>query len=375
MLGIELPIFAFSHCRDVVVEVSKSGGLGVLGAAYFTPEAFREELNWIVDHVGGKPFGVDILLPTTYETMSETRISPTDLPSVQTEYLRAYLDRNGIAPLPADAADDMIADEIRKIALTPQQALELVEIALEYPISLVVNALGVPPRELVDRLHERGIKVGSLVGKPEHAIKQKAAGVDLVVAQGMEAGGHTGDLTSMILWPEVVDLIAPTPVLAAGGIGRGRQMAAALALGAEGIWCGSIWLGSSESELTPDMKQRLFEAKASEAIQSKARSGKQCRILKSRLTELWLEDGAPPTLPMPLQTAVMAESRLRVERARVHDWLTCPVGQVVGQMKETQSCRQIIFDLLSEFVETMERLNALLDSAGSGSGNQDHALA
>ncbi|BAT59975.1 nitronate monooxygenase [Variibacter gotjawalensis] len=363
MFGIDLPIFAFSHCRDVVAAVSKAGGLGVLGCAYYTPERLREELQWIDRHVDGKPYGVDVLLPAKYEKIAKRSITAADLPPEQTDYLRAYLDAHGIPPLPPGAAEELIKDEIEKINFTREQAERLIETALEFPIKLVVNALGAPPREMVESLQARGIRVGGMVGSVEHASKHVQAGVDLIIAQGMEAGGHTGDVTSMILWPQVVDAVAPIPVLAAGGIGRGRQMAAALALGAEGIWCGSIWLGTTESDLTADMKAQLFKAKTRDAYQSFARTGKQCRILKSKLTEAWDQPDAPSTAPLPLQTAVMAESRLRIERARAVDWLTCPVGQIVGEMNESQSTRQVVYTMLDEFVDTMQRMDALMTEA------------
>jgi len=361
LLGIEVPIFAFSHCRDVVIEVSRAGGCGVLGVAYHNAAQLREELNWIERHIDGKPYGVDILLPGKYQKLDSTSITQADLPTLQRDYLRDYLDRGGIPRLPEDQQDEILDRALATIQMTPEQSRELLEVALEYDIKLVVNALGVPDREMVDRLHARGIVVGAMVGKPEHAIRQRDAGVDIVIAQGAEAGGHTGTLTSMILWPEVVDAVAPMPVLAAGGIGTGRQMLAALALGAEGVWCGSIWLTTSESELIPLVKQRLIEAKSDEAVQRRSRTGKPVRLLKSKLTEAFEQPGAPPILPMPLQTATMMESMLRVERALAKDWVYSPVGQIVGQMKAETSCREVIYNLLSEFVDARERIDALVD--------------
>jgi NAD(P)H-dependent flavin oxidoreductase YrpB (nitropropane dioxygenase family) len=244
--------------------------------------------------------------------------------------------------------------------MTKAESLACLETALKHPIRLVVNALGTPPREMVDRVHGMGIKVGSLVGKVEHALAQKEAGVDLIVAQGSEAGGHTGTITSMILWPSVVDAVAPIPVLGAGGIGRGRQMAAALALGCEGIWCGSIWLGTKQSDLLPEMKELLYGAKADQAVQSRSRTGKPARMLKSKLTEAWEQQGAPKFAGMPWQTMINTEPRLRIERARNKEFLTCPVGQIVGDMKEENTVKQVIFDILTEFADTSERMMTLV---------------
>lgn len=359
MFGIEAPIFAFSHCRDVVVEVSKAGGLGVLGVGYYTAEQLEIELKWIDEHIGGRPYGVDLLMPDNADAEAHSReIHVADLPQEQVQFLRKLLDDAGIPRLPE--GDNTLQEEISKITMTKAESLRCLETALKHPIKLVVNALGTPPREMVDHVHSLGIKVGSLVGKVEHALRQKEAGVDLIVAQGSEAGGHTGTISSMILWPQVVDAVAPLPVLAAGGIARGRQMAAALALGCEGIWCGSVWLGTTQSDLLPEMKERLYAAKAEDAVQSRSRTGKPARLLKSKLTEAWEQPGAPKFLPMPWQTMVNTEPKLRIERARNKDFLTCPVGQIVGDMKQENTCKQVIYDILSEYADTTERMIELV---------------
>jgi len=359
MFGIEVPIFAFSHCRDVVVEVSKAGGLGVLGVGYYTAEQLEIELKWIDDHIGGLPYGVDLLMPNNADADAHSRqIRVEDLPQEQVQFIRKVLDDAGIPRLPEN--DNTLQDEISHITMTKAESLACLEVALKHPIALVVNALGTPPKEMVDRCHGLGIKVGSLVGKVEHAKAQVEAGVDLIVAQGAEAGGHTGTITSMILWPSVVDAVAPIPVLGAGGIGRGRHMAAALALGCDGIWCGSIWLGTKQSDLLPEMKELLYKAKAEQAVQSRSRTGKPARMLKSKLTEAWEKPGAAPFAPMPWQTMVNTEPRLRIERARNMEFLTCPVGQIVGDMKEEQTVKQVMYDILNEYADTTERMIELV---------------
>jgi NAD(P)H-dependent flavin oxidoreductase YrpB (nitropropane dioxygenase family) len=222
MFGNELPIFAFSHCRDVVTAVSRAGGVGVLGCAYMTAQQLRQELSWIDDHVEGKPYGVDLLMPGNYQETSQPRLTLADLPELQSEYMRKYCDDHGLPPLPEAERDEMVQAELDKLHLTPEQAAELIDIALEHPIKLVVNALGAPPKEMVEKLHRRGIKVGSLIGKLDHVARQLDVGVDILIAQGHEAGGHTGDIASLVLWPQIVDAVAPVPVLAAGGVGRAR---------------------------------------------------------------------------------------------------------------------------------------------------------
>lgn len=360
LLGIDVPIFAFSHCRDVVVEVSKAGGMGFLGLARMPADELEAELQWIDDHIGGKPYGVDVLMPKNYTKLPDVKIGPEDLPQEQVQFMRKLLDDAGIPRLPEDDDQAMLRDRLTRVTQTPEEEITLLDIALKHPIKAVVNGLGIPPKEVIDRLHDRGIKIGSLTGKVKHAIKQKEAGIDFIVAVGTEAGGHTGSVSSMVLWPQIVDAVTPTPVLAAGGIGGGRQMAAAMTLGADGIWCGSIWLGTRESELQPEMKELFWSASAEDAIKSRARSGKPVRMLRSQLTEAWEQPGAPDYLPMPYQSMVMCEPDLRSQRAKHKDFMYYPVGQIVSAMHEETTCKQVIYDMMTEFVEVMERMNRLI---------------
>ncbi len=363
MFGIDVPIFGFSHCRNVVAEISRAGGMGVLGTTYYSAEALEHELNWIDQQVGDKPYGINLLLPGNYETVGEEKLDFRKLPPEHVKFMRDVCDEAGIPPLPPGERDSLLDHEIAQLHMTPEHAHQLLEVALRHPnIKLFVSALGVPPPHFVAMLHARGIKVGAMTGKVEHARRHKAAGLDLVIAQGTEAAGHTGKVSSMVLWPEVVDAVAPMPVIAAGGVGRGRQMAAAFALGAQGVWCGSIWLGTKESELEPEMKALLFAAKSEDAVQTKSRTGKPARMLKSRLTEAWEQPGALKTLPMPWQTVLNTEPRLRMERARHPQFLTYPVGQIVGSMTAETSCKQVIYDMLDEFIETTERVGQLVET-------------
>ncbi|RZL87777.1 MAG: nitronate monooxygenase [Variovorax sp.] len=356
MFNIEIPVFGFSHCRNVVAEITRAGGLGCLGTAYYTPEELEVELKWIDEQVGDKPYGVNLLLPQKYETVGEAldtaRLSPDHV-----KWQRELLDAAGIPPLPAGEREELMQAELGRLHMTPEFAGGLLDVALRHPnVKLVVSALGSPPRAILERLHAHGIKVGAMTGKVEHALKHKEAGLDLVIAQGTEAAGHTGVVSSMVLWPEVVDAVAPMPVLAAGGIGRGRQMVAAFALGAQGIWCGSIWHGTRESDLTDEMKQLLFQAKSGDAVQTRSKTGKPGRMLRSKYTEAWLQPDAPKPLPMPWQSVLNVEARLRIDRARALDYMTCPVGQIVGSINQESSVRQVIYDILDEFADTMEGL-------------------
>ncbi len=324
MFGLDTPIFAFSHCRDVVVEATKAGGMGVLGTTRLDPEQLEQELRWIDGHTDGRPYGLDLALPNKMEQARPMAERATALPEEHIRFVDRLLEKANIPPLPADERAALYK-EIPGFRLTAQGGMELIDVALRHTqVKLVVSALGVAPREMIDRLHANGIKVGALVGSVE---------------------------------------VAPLPVLAAGGVGRGRQIAAALALGAEGVWCGSIWLGTRESELSPEMKERFFAAGSEDAVQRRVLTGKQCRMLRSAFTEAWNEPGAPPALPMPLQSMLVGEARARIERARNKDYMTYYVGQIVGDMREETSVRGVIRDMLEELADTYERFERQLGGA------------
>jgi NAD(P)H-dependent flavin oxidoreductase YrpB (nitropropane dioxygenase family) len=371
MFGIEVPIFAFSHCRDVVVEVSKAGGMGVLGMARMSPERVKAELEWIDEHIDGKPYGIDVLMPANFDDAGEMKFDPEGLlPAEQLDFVRTMLDDSGIPPLPEAEADDIMREIVMGMNFAPRESLAMIETAMQHPIKLIVNALGSPPAELVRRAKARGIKVAALAGKPRHAVRHREAGCDFVVAVGTEAGGHTGDISSLVLWPSIVDAVAPMPVLGAGGVGRGRQMAAALVLGCEGVWTGSVWLKTAQSEVTPEIKQKMFEAEAGDAVLTKSVTGKPCRTLRSTFTDAWDKPGAPDMLPAPKQLYLWwQEGRTRVERVRAKEFLTYPVGQIVGDMTEETSVRQVVYDLLDEMLESKERLDTMLNGQ-SGTGAQ-----
>ena len=326
MFGIDVPVFAFSHCRDVVAAVSKAGGFGVLGMARMGPERLREELRWIDEHIDGRPYGIDVLMPATYADTGDQKFNLDRLlPPEHVAFVRGLIDEAGVPPLPAADRDAIVRTLLGELSFTPEESLRMVDIALEHPIQLIVNALGSPPPELVDRAKARGIRLAALAGKPKHALKHKTRGCDFVIAVGNEAGGHTGSVSSMVLWPRIVDAVAPMPVLGAGGVSRGRHLAAALALGCDGVWCGSVWLQTAESEVIPEIKEKLYAADSDDAVLTRAVTGKPCRTLRSAFTDAYEQPGAPEPLPAPLQNILWwAEGRTRVERVRKRDFLTYP---------------------------------------------------
>jgi NAD(P)H-dependent flavin oxidoreductase YrpB (nitropropane dioxygenase family) len=367
LLGVEYPILAFSHCRDVVAAVSKAGGFGVLGAVTFTPEQLDVELSWIEAHNGGRPYGVDLLLPVgtadvaahlSDDELERLLEDPSPiLPEEHRRFVARLLDERGIPELPDGGA------EARRL-LNPPAALA--EVAFGHPIRLIASALGPPPPQLVTDAHERDVLVAALVGTKEHALRQKAAGVDVIVAQGYEAGGHTGTVATMVLVPEVVDAVEPLPVLAAGGIASGRQMAAAMALGAQGVWTGSVWLTTEEAETHPVVKEKLLAASSSDTVRSRCRTGKPARQLRSAFTDAWEEKDSPAPLPMPLQPLLVAEAIERIDRAasagndeavRMANYF---VGQVVGILDSVKPARQVVQEMVTEYVDTVQSMGTAL---------------
>ncbi|MBT4490113.1 MAG: nitronate monooxygenase [Rhodospirillaceae bacterium] len=363
-LGFDTPIFAFSHCRDVIVEVTKAGGYGVLGASTYSPEQLEIELAWIDAHVGDRPYGVDVIIPVKYDREAEAEFGKIDLhdliPTAHKTFMEGLLAAEGVPELPDDERQRINHEIIvGRGAMTPDGARRLLDVVLKHPkIRLVVSALGAPPADVVETLKAKDIMVGALCGKPKHAVRQRDAGVEFVVAQGTEAGGHTGDISTLVLVPQVIDAVNDEiPVLAAGGFARGKQIAAALALGAEGVWCGTVWLGTQESELTQFEKEAYFSARTEDAVRRRCRTGKTVRMLKSKLSEAWEQPDAPDYLDPPLQGILFNEMTARVVRAERPDLYSFPAGQVVGTMTAETTVRQVMYDMQLELVETLEGLS------------------
>ena len=363
-LGCELPIFAFSHCRDVIVEVTKAGGFGVLGAATFSPEQLEAELRWIDQHVEGRNYGVDVIIPTKYDKEAEASLDDLEklIPQEHRDFMEKILTDAGIPPLPPGERERIQKEIVEgRGNMTPDGARRLLQVAYQHPqVTMVVSALGSPPPDVIEELRSRKILIGAMCGKAEHATRHKAAGVEVIVAQGTEAGGHTGEIATMVLVPQVVEACGDSvAVLAAGGIARGSQIAASLALGAQGVWCGTVWLGTRESELDPFEKEVLFETRTEDAVRRKARTGKTVRMIKSKLSEAWEQPGAPKYLPTPLQGILYNEAHARVVRARRKDLYSFPAGQVVGMINEESSVREVMYRMQLEYLEAVERLNKL----------------
>ena len=363
-LGIEFPIFAFSHCRDVVAAVSKAGGLGVLGAVAFPAEQLERELAWIDDNVGDHPYGVDIVIPGKYEGVGEQdpeklhEMLKSMVPQEHRDFAKKLLADHGVPELPEDEQSE--SGEL--LGWTSATAAPQIEVALSHDkVKLIANALGTPPDDVIAQVKGSGRMIGALCGSAKQARKHKDAGLDFVIAQGTEGGGHTGEIGSVVLWPEVVDAVAPIPVLAAGGIGSGRQIAAAMAMGAQGVWTGSLWLTVAEADSPQAKTQQLLDAGSGDTVRSRSWTGKPARMLRSEWTEAWEKEGNPSPLGMPLQYMVTSEAVSRTTRyaEEAKSVLFNPVGQIVGRLNQVRSCKDVIATLVEEYVEAADRLAKL----------------
>jgi NAD(P)H-dependent flavin oxidoreductase YrpB (nitropropane dioxygenase family) len=372
MLGIEFPILAFSHCRDVVAAVTNAGGFGVLGAVAHTPEQLEIDLAWIEAEVKGKPYGLDLLLPQKYAGSDEGGLDRDAvrslLPPEQQQFVDEILARYEVPTLPED---DEVLQRRRGggMRISPKGYEPLLDVTFAHDVRMVASALGPPPPALIERAHANDVIVAALAGKAAHAVRHMAAGADLIVAQGTEAGGHTGEVSTMVLVPEVVDAVAPTPVIAAGGIASGRQLAAALALGAEGVWCGSVWLTTEEAETHPVVKSKFLAATSSDTVRSRSLTGKPARMLRSSWTDEWEREGAPAPLTMPLQGALVGEAQARISRSShaagsgAEKLANYFVGQVVGSMNQVRPARQVVLDMMTEYADVVARFASEAASA------------
>jgi NAD(P)H-dependent flavin oxidoreductase YrpB (nitropropane dioxygenase family) len=369
MFGIDVPILAFTHCRDVVAAVSKAGGMGVLGAVAHSPRSLEIDLEWIEKEIGDRPYGIDLIVPAKYAGSDAGDFTLDDVRALIPAEHKAFVDdilrRYDVPALPDDEGAGRMIGGGEGGQAAPFSAASQdpnLEIALAHRAALVVNALGPPPAHMIDRAKEEGRKVGALAGKAQHAERHVNAGVDVIIAQGAEAGGHTGEIGTMVLIPEVVDAVAPVPVLGAGGIGRGRQMAAAMALGAQGVWCGSVWLTTEEAETHPVVKQKFLTATSADTVRSRSRTGKPARQLKSAWTEEWERADTPDPLGMPMQPVLISEAITRIDRAAFRAGSGAEklanyfVGQIVGSMNVSKPAAQVVYDMIEEFIDTVQAL-------------------
>lgn len=367
LVGVRHPIVGFNRSPGVVAAVTNAGGFGVLGASAYTPAELDAQLTWIERQVDGKPYGVDLLVPEKFATGAPNAGDVVaslraQIPQAHIAFVRDLLAKYGIPRLPAGVTSH---DEIAA-SLNPGGARALLDVVFGHRISLIASALGTPPRGLVARAKKEGVAVAALVGQAKHARRQIDAGVDVLIAQGTEAGGHTGTIATMVLTPEIAGIAGGRPVLAAGGIASGAQMAAALALGAAGVWCGSVWLRSEEDVANQATKAKFLAAASSDTVRSATRTGKPARQLRTAWHEEWERQDSPAPLPMPLQPMLVDEAWQRIDAAaeaghegalRLESFF---VGQVVGSFAAIQPAAEITRQIVADCERRIAELGALL---------------
>ena len=326
--GCEVPIVAFAHTRDVIVSVCNAGGIGILGGTGMGFDELRANIRWIRERVGDKAFGVDLLVPASFVEGNMEDLEAM-IPQGHREFVEQLKEETG-APEPKEPSTSW-GDLLKR-------SRDQLDILFEEKVPIFASGLG-SPAFVIERAHEAGMKVWGLVGLARQARRQVEAGVDVIVAQGYDSGGHSGTIGTFTLVPEVVEIAAGSKslVLAAGGVSSGRHLAASIAMGAEGIWTGTVWLATHESATEMFMKQRLVDAQAEDAVQSRGMSGKPIRQLRSKYSEAWKQPDAPEPLLMPLQGMLVDRLLAGIREGKIEEWMTTPAGQSVGRHPQHQA--------------------------------------
>ena len=354
LLGIKYPIILAGMGGAagpmLAAAVSDAGGLGVVGATGYTPDELREMIRK-VRSLTDKPFGIDLLLPSNLAEAGGREQFTASLPAEHVEFVNDLRQRFGVpAATPARQ---------QRPPLTAQVYREQVRVVLDERVPVFASGLG-NPAFMVPDAHAQGMKVLGLAGNLKHARRVAEGGCDAVVAQGTEAGGHTGQISTLVLVPQIVAGVAPTPVVAAGGIATGSQLVAALALGAVGVWCGTAFLFSEEAyqdavemELQTEwyvrtLKEKYRRAEPQDAKVGRWYSGKPMRHLRNPWSDAWEEPGAPSALPMPLQGLLVGDALRSVSQHRIEPLVYGPVGQAVGLLDEIRPAREIVADMVRE---------------------------
>lgn len=354
MLGIEYPIISFTHCKDVAVSVINSGAFAVLGEAMHTRDEIAADIAWIRERVDGKPFGIDLVLPASVPPSDTLEQLISKIPDVQKEFAQQIREKYDVPDPKGPIALHQWG------GLNQDMARAQLEVLLDERVPVICSGLG-SPAFLLDAAHERDIKVFGLIGKTRQAKRQIEAGVDAVIAQGYDAAGHTGAMGTFSIVAEVASIAGDTPIIAAGGVTTGRHLAAALCLGASGVWTGTLWLASRESDVDMIVKEKLLAATAEDTSYSKSISGMTMRTLKCPWTEEWSKPEAPPVLPPPYQMLLSSDYIQGANDSRREDLMTEAAGQGVGFVTSMKPARQIVFDLVEE------ALNAFDDITGEDS--------
>lgn len=352
-LDIEYPVVAFTHCKDVAAAVINAGGFAVLGEAMHTPEQIAADIKWLRGRIGGKRFGIDLVLPAAVPEEKSLEELLAMIPPAHRAFERQIKQKY-------DVPDPKKPPDLHQWGgLDHARGLAQLEVIFDERVPVFASGLG-SPAFLLKRAHQLGMQVWGLIGKPRQAKRQLEAGTDVIIAQGFDAAGHTGNIGTFSIVPQVVDLCAErgVPVLAAGGVTTGRHLAAALALGASGVWTGTLWLASHESDVNLPLKEKLIESSCTDTAHSDCLSGFTMRTLVSPWHEEWSRLDAPEVLKPPLQSLLSADYIQGSLDYQRKDLMTEAAGQGVDYVTEMKPARLILSDMVDEALEIFERLCA-----------------
>lgn len=356
LLGIEYPIILAGMAvggRQVtaptpiklVAEISNAGGLGVMGDSFLDLDELDAGIKELRSLVGDRPFGVDFLLPATRADVTTSKKEvyaqiKRDYPK-HVAVVESLIEEHGLTQAEVSETEPMSTDLLNR----------KIDVLLDNKVPVFAAALG-DPAMMTERAHAQGMKVIGMAGAVRHAQRHVAANVDIIAAQGTEAGGHTGNISTFVLVPQIVDVVAPMPVLAAGGIGSGRHVAAALALGAQGVWVGTAFLTAEETNIPDAHQQQILKGRSDEFTVSKFHSGKQQRSYHNVVKDAWARSGLP-ALDMPLQGILQEPLTIAARNAGRWDLVGNPSGQISGMLTERLPAKRILMDMVSEAEDTI----------------------
>ena len=363
MLGIEYPILSAGMGPtlvgektgapvELVVAVSEAGGLGVLGGSGFTVDELRDAIREIKAQTD-KPFGVDLLLPPRVAKrgpLESDKVQEIPLNEVLKDLPKPHLDWMNKVKEDLNLPDTNVKLKVNTTTMRPKESIQ---VCIEEKVPLFCAGLGNPGFMVADA-HAAGMKVLGITGNTKNAKRMAEAGIDLLVAQGHEGGGHTGRIGTMALLPAAIDAARPVPVLAAGGIGDGRGLAASLAMGCIGVWVGTRFLATDEGGALDINKQRILDSVDEGTRVSTAYTGKTLRASLNKFHRLWDESGLDP-LPFPTQVLISSALLWSFVEANKVDYVGGLAGQVSGIIHEIKPARQVLEDMVEEAVDILTR--------------------
>ncbi len=350
-LGARLPIFGFTHSLDAAIAISRHGGIGVWGATRSTPGEIEVGLTRMDAELGDLPYGIDLVIPPGMPERDDRAEIEAAIPDEHRRFVASLRER-------FDIPDDGVPGMRSRFVRSEATAREQVDVAMDSNLRMLALGIG-SPEWVIGPAKDRGMKMISLVGQPKHAERALRAGADILVAQGYDAGAHTGTVGTFSLVPKIVDVARDVPVVAAGGVATGRHIAAALAMGAQGVWLGTAWLLCAEEHTAPEVAVKLMAAESADTVISRADSGKTLRQVRTAWSDAWAADDAPAPLKMPYQDILVGDVLGQIERHRVEPLMHAPAGQSIAYFHELTTVAEVMTGLVHEAEATLTRLRRL----------------